>query len=127
MGWQITINAIPTKSHRSRSYIWNWVTRINNIKDVIIVDVVGASPISITINGDNSINVGSYKLFSATVNPINSSQLVTWKSSDTSIVTVDEHGSVKGIGVGSAIITAVSVQNTNISKTFNVRDRKSVV
>lgn len=45
---------------------------------------------------------------------------VTWKSSDESVVTVDENGLVKAIGVGEADIIVTSNQTPDLSETAHV-------
>lgn len=79
-------------------------------------------PTSITIKCDSEevaeldILVGSEKQLSATVLPSDAPQLVTWTSSNSSIVSVDEDGKIKGIDDGTAIISAVSQNYSNIEK-----------
>lgn len=53
--------------------------------------------------------VGESNRLYATVYPINASnRSVTWKTSDGAVATVDADGNVKGVGPGSAIITAIT-------------------
>ena len=55
-----------------------------------------------------SLDVGASSTLTATVKPSNATnKKVTWKSSDTSIVTVS-NGEVKAVGAGSATITATA-------------------
>ncbi|NLB81255.1 MAG: leucine-rich repeat protein [Clostridiaceae bacterium] len=56
---------------------------------------------------------------SATLNATSSSDRVTWTSSDTTVVTVDQNGIVKAIGRGTATITA-TVTGAEISDTCAV-------
>ena len=92
----------------------------SNIFDQIIITVVGASPTSIVINGNSTLNVGSTISLNATVKPLDSSQLVTWSSSNSEIATVDEEGKVLGVSAGNVVITATSVQDESIYKTFSI-------
>lgn len=57
-----------------------------------------------------SISVGGEKTLIPTFSPSNASrQSCYWSTSDSSILTVDCHGKIKGIKAGTAIITATSV------------------
>ncbi len=59
---------------------------------------------AITITGDTSVTEGETITLSATTTPKGGT--VTWKSSDTSIATVDSSGKVTGVSAGTATITA---------------------
>lgn len=52
----------------------------------------------------------------AAVTPADSSDELVWKSSDENVVTVSETGMLKGVSVGTAVVTAtagtVTVQST---------------
>ncbi len=56
----------------------------------------------------------------ATVYPAKSNQGLTWKSSNTSVVTVDGNGIITGKGLGTATITATSQDDTSINATCTV-------
>lgn len=58
-----------------------------------------------------SVTVKKKVQLTATVTNTDTQPKITWKSSDTSIATVDEDGSVKGINVGKVIITATTEIN----------------
>ncbi len=51
--------------------------------------------------------------------PLYSSK-VTYKSSDTSVVTVSSSGKVKAVGIGKAVITVTTADGSKISKKINV-------
>ena len=60
--------------------------------------------------------VGDEMKLRASVLPINViNRKVTWESSDEAVVTIDKEGNLKAIATGEAVITATSVQNTEIS------------
>lgn len=54
-----------------------------------------------------------------------SAENVTWQSSDSGIVTVDNNGNVKGIAVGTAEVTAVSGEEKAVCKVFVVEKEYS--
>ena len=73
---------------------------------VLFVSVNGISlnknTLTLAVNGEKTLTV--------TFDPANASiQEVTWESDDDTVATVDEDGKVKGIGAGTANITATSV------------------
>jgi uncharacterized protein YjdB len=81
--------------------------------------VVKAVPVtSIAIN-DTRIRVGETAAISPTFFPTNASnKVLTWTSSDLRIVTVDPtNGTIQGVGVGTATITAVTTDGTHLSDT----------
>lgn len=62
----------------------------------------------------------------AKVTPDNvTNKTVTWKSSDSSIVTVDENGNIKGVRAGTVVITATADGKT-ASCTVTVKDKEIV-
>ena len=75
------------------------------------------------------LNTSDYVMYSkqyvqlkATVSPDNATnKKVTWKSSNRNIATVDSKGKVKALKVGNAIITATSVDGSNISAQCKIK------
>lgn len=75
--------------------------------------VVSSLPIveKINLNAKSlSLTSGSSAQITAVTNPIESinSGIITWKSSDESVVTVDEHGTITTKNTGKAVISAIS-------------------
>lgn len=63
-----------------------------------------------------TVTKGKTTQLAATVEPSNAAEKeVTWKSSDSSVATVDKNGLVKGVKGGTALVTAIS-PDTGISK-----------
>jgi len=83
--------------------------------------VVTTPATGITINPKSlSLNIGFSSSLIATVSPVAASNKnISWKSSNTSIATVDENGVVTGKAKGSATITATTVDG-NKKATCNV-------
>ncbi|RYQ23948.1 alpha-amylase, partial [Bifidobacterium pseudolongum subsp. globosum] len=72
------------------------------------VTVVPVSSVSIT-GGNFELKEGASKQLSATVSPSNATnRSVSWKSSNTSVATVDASGKVTAVAAGSATITATA-------------------
>ena len=58
---------------------------------------------------------------SATIAPVaTGSQTLSWKSSDESVATVTQDGVVKGINIGTAVITATTTDGSNLSASCTV-------
>ena len=81
---------------------------------------------SVNISGDSSVGIGTTTQLSAAVEP-SSAGTVTWASSDTSILTVN-NGLVTGVAEGNATVTASITSNgTTISDTYTVNVTKPVI
>lgn len=78
---------------------------------------------SITLNKTTaSLKATETLTLTATVLPVTTTKkTVTWKSSNTSVATVDANGKVTAIGVGEATITATTTDGTNLSASCNVK------
>ncbi len=67
-------------------------------------------PTSVTVTPSTAtILVGQSVTLSGDVQPATADKALTWTSSDSKIATVDANGAVKGIGAGTATITATTV------------------
>lgn len=72
-------------------------------------------------NSNLSLEIGGYSRLTATVNPpdaINTD--ITWESSNSNIVRVNERGQVFAVSAGTAAITATSVANSGITAKCDV-------
>ncbi|MFZ3372771.1 MAG: cell wall-binding repeat-containing protein [Desulfitobacteriaceae bacterium] len=74
---------------------------------------VGSSEVSVTgVNLNKSsldYSIGVKDTLTATIAPTNATnKKVTWMSSNTSVVTVDQNGNTEGVGVGTAVITVTT-------------------
>ncbi|MGD9910123.1 MAG: Ig-like domain-containing protein [Candidatus Izemoplasmatales bacterium] len=74
----------------------------------------------ISINGSSSLIKGMSAMFEVIASPVGAYSVVTWESSDETILTVDEQGNVQAVGEGNATIIAKSVLDDTIADTFNV-------
>nr|WP_243281476.1 glycoside hydrolase domain-containing protein [Clostridium sp. D53t1_180928_C8] len=72
-------------------------------------------------NGDSTIKLGESIELAVTVLPENAlNKNVVWTSSNEDVVTVNSKGVTKGIKVGTAKITATSVQDSSKKATINI-------
>lgn len=76
----------------------------NNGTTIVAVDAVNIDPIAVTMEENQTV------LLKATIAPADAqNKEVTWTSSNTSVVEVDEDGTVTAIAVGESTITATTV------------------
>lgn len=95
------------------------VTAPNNKKASIELTVSEKLIKKITLSKTfDTINVGESKTLTATIEPTDAVEKITWKSSNTKIATV-ENGKVKGLSAGKVKITASS-KNDSASITIEV-------
>ena len=75
---------------------------------------------------EKKLNIGKSFTITATVKPDNAwNRTVTWSSSDPSIATVDENGTVTAIAEGEAIITAESADGVTAECKVTVEKKES--
>lgn len=74
-----------------------------------------------------SLNVGETETIIASVNPTEAqNKAVTWKSSNESVVTVDNNGVITGVNVGTAVIT-ITTDDGNFTADCSVTVTKSIM
>ncbi|MGL4955708.1 MAG: Ig-like domain-containing protein, partial [Bacteroidales bacterium] len=83
---------------------------------VVHVESKAISVTSVKANKTQSaIVVGEKEYLRATVEPYNATnQNITWRSSNTSIASVDKDGVVIGVGVGNAVITVTTADGNHV-------------
>jgi len=105
-------------------YMWIYFSG-NNLKDMygyIIVDNLQPeiAVASISLPATRNVEIGKTITLTPTFNPTNATnKIVTWSSSDESVVAVNNAGVITGIKVGSAVIT-VTTQDGNKVATSTV-------
>ena len=94
----------------------------NSVSNVFEIEVYDdyVEPVqgAITIRGTSSVYENKDILLS--VDGVLSNQTVVWTSSNTSIATVSNNGTVHGVKSGNVVITASILGNESIKDTFNV-------
>ncbi len=84
-------------------------TKDGKYKTSCIVTVTEETAVtSISIVGATTVNVGSTIKLTVNIEPATANKKVTWKSSNNSIATVDENGTVKGLKEGTVTITVTT-------------------
>lgn len=86
--------------------------------------VKGYVPTGVTVDpAEIGMDVGEERTITATVVPATAlDQTVTWTSSDEKVATVDENGNVVAVGIGTAMITATTVNGKTAQCTVSVKD-----
>lgn len=77
-------------------------------------------PESITISGNNKVELEQTTQLSASISPSFAAQYVSWLSADTNIATVSADGVVTGVSVGKVNITAKSLTKDTVIKNFEI-------
>ena len=86
----------------------------------ITVSIIAIEGIKIS-NPVSELKVGKTHLLQTEFTPANTTQKgVSWKSSNTSVLTVDKSGKIKGIADGVATVTVTSTVNSQISASIQV-------
>jgi uncharacterized protein YjdB len=101
----------------------------DDTEDTPVTSVSVARPGSGTITAPiDPLYKGQSIALVATVRPASANQNVTWSSSDTGIAAVDANGTVTGVAIGDAVITATSVgkkadgNSATYTVTFKVKE-----
>ena len=98
------------------------VYALSNVGFVCEYDSIDIPITGVTISHEKLvINEGNSETLYTLIEPSNTtdSKTLTWKSSDTSVATVDSNGKVTAISVGTTVITVTT--SNGISATCNVR------
>jgi len=85
--------------------------------DVSIVSTIRATAVNISPSGNFSIAANATRQLSATTNPADALNTVTWASSNTNVATVSTSGLVTGRAAGTATITATASDGSNVRAT----------
>lgn len=132
---EINLVNVPGYSVQYRTQVQNigwqdWVTngsiagttgkslRIEAI-EIKIVPNVSATSVSLNKNS-SALAVGKTDSLIAAMNPTNSTDAVTWSSSNAKVASVDGFGNVTGITTGAAKITATTESGVSDSCTYSV-------
>lgn len=108
---EVSIIIRPGTSNPNRNYVFGFGTNIDTtplyIDDVSLVQVADATSIALE---DTNIGVRGEKTLVPTLTPtVSNLGKLTWTSSDSNVITVDQNGKIKAVGgEGSATITATT-------------------
>lgn len=92
-------------------------TAVNGVKASATIKVTSVLSTRVTLNSSNFTlyGSGSSKTLKATAYPYNSTDRITWRSSNSSIATVDQSGKVTAVNNGSATIIATTTSGRRAS------------
>lgn len=90
---------------------------INTKRTIVCVTPV----MNIELYGNNEISEGGTSQISTTILPSDANnKALSWHSSDPSVATVNEHGTITGIRHGAAVITASALDGSGVTAQFTV-------
>ena len=99
----------------------------NGIVDLTVDIDVPVLSTAVTLDKTSvSLLAGKTAALTATVDPEQAGQAVTWTSSDENVVTVDENGVLTAVAAGTATVTAAAADNTGASAVCEVTVTKPV-
>ena len=85
---------------------------------VKVGDKVSAEDIVLDVTEMTGMHPGETKQVKASITPFESTDVLTWTSSNEDVVTVDEYGNVTAVAAGEAVITVSA--NENVKKEIKV-------
>ncbi len=93
---------------------------ITEISSEPVVEHISVNGITLTTY-NVTLSVGNKTMPIVTMSPQNATDKgEIWKSSDTSVATVDKYGNIKGVSAGNCVVTVTSTDNNAVSATVNV-------
>ena len=99
-----------------------WKNFINIIEDSILATSITLDQSTVVINENETLQL------TATVMPEDATnRMVTWNSSNEAVATVDENGLVTAVAPGSAVITAMTTDGSNLSASCNITVLQGIV
>lgn len=99
-----------------------WKNFINIIEDSILATSITLDQSTVVINENETLQL------TATVMPEDATnRMVTWNSSNEAVATVDENGLVTAVAPGSAVITAMTTDGSNLNASCNVTVLRRIV
>ncbi len=121
-GWTLT------KTDKENDTLEKVITE--DLAEVTISDIAGNEIVvptkvkfasSIALSKTATTSVGAKQKLALTTTPSDATlETIKWTTSNKNIVTVDENGTIKGIAVGTANITATSISNSKVTATCAV-------
>jgi len=99
------------------------VDEINNTNiGMVLVKIKKIQSIELSRQKLGSLVVGETDKISAKISPTDASiQLLSWKSDNSEVLTVDEKGNVKAVGPGTATITATATDGSGKSASCTIK------
>ena len=91
-----------------------------NNKASFILTVIGRTPRTISLSGKNKVGINQETSLKVVATPSDASSRVVFTSNNPYIATVDQNGVVKGLKEGKVIITATSMEDSDVISTFEI-------
>ena len=104
---------VPQASMEAYRNDVNW-GRFSHYQNLVLAEQLSLDKTSLTLHGNES------QQLTATVLPAEASQALMWTSSDESVATVSQSGLVSAVAFGHAVITATTIDGTDLSASCNV-------
>ena len=104
---------VPQASMQAYKNDVNW-GRFSHYQNLVLAEQLSLDKTSLTLHGNES------QQLTATVLPADASQELMWTSSDESVATVSQSGLVSAVAFGHAVITATTIDGTDLSASCDV-------
>ncbi len=119
----VTQDGIVTANSAGTAYVNVAAEADRDVAATVEIEV-RVRPTSINISGNTVIDVGATSQLTASIVPSDTTnKQINWKSSDATVATVNQNGLVSGLKSGTALITATSADDPEVSKTVTVTVR----
>lgn len=92
----------------------------SSYKATFELTVIGKTPRSINVKGDNRVSINGSIRLSIETSPSNASNRVIYSTNNPFVATVNEEGIVTGKMVGKVIITAISMENSEVYESIEI-------
>lgn len=97
-----------------------------NVVAVFFLDVVQEPYISASYTGNGALDIGEEDILSLTIHNLETTETITYTSSNTAVATVDQNGRVVAVSEGNAIITAeLNSSDVSVEIGFTVYDSEN--
>lgn len=84
-------------------------SKVTDLKQEFEVKIIPIVPLAVTLTGPTNIYISKTANYTATVNPSDANQSITWSVNDTSKATIDQDGKLTAIEKGVVRVRATSI------------------
>jgi len=111
---EVTAKAVGTSKVTATS------TKDANVSGEFVITVTDDAPTDIYLSGASKMGLNATQTIVARASPTNAVQTVTWSSSNTNVLTVNDNGEVIAKAVGTAKVIATSTKDASISGELSI-------